>query len=328
MARSLDDALESVRKLRERPLADAAFVEELRGHVASRFSLAVGKAARLAAEREVVSALEGDLVAAFERFAGNGGETDKGCHAKREIAEALQTARAFAAPLFLRGVRLRQPEKGYGGPVDTAVDVRAACAMGLVRMHHPAAMDELAELLADPEPGARRAAARAIGYAEDRRGGPLLRFKALSGDEDPAVVAECVSGLLAMAPESAIPFAARLLDSTRDGALAESVALALGESRRAEALEPLRAFYAASARRGAELRTSALAAIALLRLDAAYDFLFETIADGGAAAAADALRALVPFRADAQLSARARAAAASRSDGGQSLAPELERFAP
>lgn len=328
MARSADDALESIRKLRERPLADAAFVAELRGHLGSRHSLAVAKAARLASERELAATLEADLAAAFDRFASNGSETDKGCHAKREIAEALQTARAIAAPLFLRGVRLRQPEKAFGGPVDTAVGVRAACAMGLVRMHHPAAMDELAELLADPEPGARLAAARAIGYAEDRRGAPLLRFKALSGDEDPAVTAECVSGLLAMSPESAVPFAARLLEASRDAALRESVALALGESRRPEALEPLRAFYEASARRSAELRPTVLSAIALLRHDAAYDFLFATIEDGGAAEAADAVRALFPFRADAGLVARARAAAAGRADAGRSLAPDLARLAP
>ena len=101
------------------------------------------------------------------------------------------------------------------GSVDTAVDVRSACAAGLVRMNHPAAMEELAALLADPEPAARRAAARTIAYADDRRAGsPLLRLKALSGDPEASVVAECLAGLVALSAEGAVPFVARFLGRT------------------------------------------------------------------------------------------------------------------
>jgi HEAT repeat protein len=206
-------------------------------------------------------------------------------------------------------------EKVMRGSVDTAVDVRSACAAGLVRMNHPAAMEELAALLADPEPAARRAAARTIAYADDRRAGaPLLRLKALSGDPEASVVAECLAGLVALSAEGAVPFVARFLEGPRDAVVEEAAALALGESRRSEALEPLRAWYERRASRSEELRAPALAAIAMLRDAAAFDYLIDVVASGPGRAAADALRALAPFRADAALARRAREAAAGRDD--------------
>lgn len=327
MPSPLETALESVRALRARPAVDDAFIAELRRLLLGRFAPVVGKAARLAIEREIgAERLEADLTAAFERFAVNGAEIDKGCHAKAAVAEALQTMRAACAPLYLRGVRLRQMEKVWAESVDTAVDVRAACAMGLVRMGHPAAMDELAELLADPEAPARRAAARAIAYSEDRRGGPLLRFKALSGDADPTVVAECLSGLLSLSPAANVDFAARFLES-RDAALREMAALALGESRHASALEPLRTFFERNATGSDDLRATALAAIAMLRQEAAFDFLVETIAGESSGAAIDALRALLPYRGDPALARRAREAVAARGDTALD-ADLIARFAP
>src|SRR5262245_27458639 len=110
-----DPFLESVRRLRERAVVDAAFLDELRKLLAAKPAHAVAKAARLAAGREPpIEEVEPALVAAFERFAGeNRAEVDKGCPAKSAVAEALQILRATCAPLFLRGIRLRQLEKVF-----------------------------------------------------------------------------------------------------------------------------------------------------------------------------------------------------------------------
>ena len=76
----------------------------------------------------------------------------------------------------------------WGGTVDVACELRSVCAMGLLRLGHPSAAIEVAELLADPEPAARAGAAHAIAYSEDARFAPLLRHKILSGDAEAQVV--------------------------------------------------------------------------------------------------------------------------------------------
>ena len=88
------------------------------------------------------------------------------------IATALHRSGAYEDALFLIGMRWVQREPVWGGTVDVACELRSMCAMALLRLGHPSAATEVAELLADPEPAARAGAAHAIAYSEDARFAP------------------------------------------------------------------------------------------------------------------------------------------------------------
>jgi HEAT repeat protein len=197
--------------------------------------------------------------------------------------------------VFQRGIRHVQLEPVRGGRVDTAVDLRSACALGLARTSSPAAIVELAELLADPEPPARVSAARAIGNHGRPEGVPLLRHKVRAGDEEPRVLVECLLSLLHLDPEASLALAAGLLEPDSalrapPGDLSECAALALGESRREEAFPLLRGWLAVASSRG--LVRTAVRALASLRRDEAFDHLLSLIREAEppvARAAAEAL---------------------------------------
>src|SRR5262249_9551274 len=237
---TLEDILAALHGLRTAPTSAAA-VAELRGALSGKHAHAVAKAAQIAGEFEIAE-LTVDLAAAFDRLLVNPAKTDPGCHAKMAIADALYRIGADDERLFLCGIHYRQMERVYGGRADTAAGLRGVCALALVRMHHPDALAELAELLADAEPAARSAAARAIAYAENAHGAALLRLKVLTGDSEPQVISDCLTALLQLTPAAAVPFVARLLDGA-DGGLQEAAALALGASRLREAFPVLHAWW-------------------------------------------------------------------------------------
>jgi HEAT repeat protein len=199
-------------------------------------------------------------------------------------------------------------EPVFGGRVDTAVALRGASALGLVGCADRAVLADLAELLADPEPPARAAAARAIAALGRDDGVPLLRFKALVGVAEPPVLTECLLGRLRLSPASSLPFIRPFLEGAED--VAEAAALALGESRLAEALPLLREFCERFPRR---LRAGLLAA-ALLRRDEAFDWLLGLVRDGPPPWARGAVEALGTYRDDEALRARVEQAVAVRGD--------------
>jgi hypothetical protein len=207
--------------------------------------------------------------------------------------------------------------------VDTAVGLREACALGLARTSHAEVLSALAELLADPEPRARAAAARAIGDHGRIAAIPLLRYKALAGDEEPRVIVECLNALLHLDARGSLPFVSGLLEPTSAHGRtapdrAERAATALGESRLAEAFPVLREWYPKAAAR--RLGRTALAAIAALRRDEAFDYLLSLVREGEVPEARDAIGALAGHG-DEPLRARLRAAAAGR----PALADAVER---
>ncbi len=127
----------------------------------------------------------------------------------------------------------------WGGTADTAVDVRASCAMGLVASGYSRALVELTALLNDSDAAGRVGAVRAIACGNPREAELLLRSKALAGDAEPQVLGECFTGLLAVEPEESVGFVAAYL-AHADDAVRELAALALGESRLDAALAPLK----------------------------------------------------------------------------------------
>jgi HEAT repeat protein len=251
------------------------------------------------------------LIQAFDWFMNNPLKTDKGCAAKIAIADALFQLGSHQEDLFLQGIRYIQLEPVYGGKEDTAAELRVVCAMGLVGMGYPDVMNELAHLLADKELDARIGAVRAIAYARQESGVPLLRFKALIGDEDARVIYECFRALLDLSPQDSIHFVASFFDC-EDQAIAESAALAIGESRLPGALSVLREGWENTLDQ--DFRRFLLLAIAMLRDEIANDFLFSLITDESSGIAQDAIAALEMYRDDEQIWGRVLEIADSRDD--------------
>src|SRR6185503_10592117 len=113
--------------------------------------------------------------------------------------------------LYRTGIRHVQHEPTWGGRSDTAAPLRALCGLGLVQVGSPDAVTELAVLLADKEADARIGAASALGHCGPTAT-PLLRFKVLTGDEEPSVIAECLNALMAISPSVSFEFVARFVD--------------------------------------------------------------------------------------------------------------------
>jgi HEAT repeats len=282
----------------------------LRQVLQSKHAIAVARAAKIVSKANL-SGLISNLVAAFERLMLNAAAVDPSCIAKKEIAEALYRLDYSQETLFLNGIRHVQMESAWGGKVDTASGLRGICALGLVRMNYPEVMVELADLLADSEPEARIGAARAIAYSENPQGVPLLRLKVKVGDKDPQVLSECFMGLLKLAPAQSLTLVAEFLNRP-EAQICEMAALALGESRLQAAFSILRDWWQRT--RNAELRQSALLAIAMLRQDAALEFLLALVTEGKLAEAKEAVVALDLYRQDRHLWQRICVAIEQRGD--------------
>jgi hypothetical protein len=157
-----------------------------------------------------------------------------------------------------------------------------------VRVHHPDYLVEIADLLADREIPVRKMAAQALAYSENPAAVPLLRLKALVGDDDPQVLGEVLTALLSLAPHPSLAFVERFLDRD-DVAIAEAAALALGASRRPEALAILGGFWERTI--DVALRRAALLAVAMLKHDEAIDYLLGHVRDSAPLHAREAIRA-------------------------------------
>lgn len=308
--KSVEEKLESLRSLdlgkdpaRDRQVIEAALND--------RHCRVVAKAAELAAER-LSYELEPVLLKAYQPFLHDPVKRDPNCIAKRALARALVTLECTDVAFFLEGVRYRQMEPVWGGSVDTAIDMRNSCAMGLVATGYPRALHELAVLLNDPEARARQGAVRAIACGNPREAELLLRFKMLSGDPEPEIVGECFTALLSVAPEESVALVAKYLADTNE-AIRELAALALGESRLPEALARLREAWE-EVLLGKDFRRVLVRAAALHRTDAAFDWLLNLIAEDDVSLAEAVLEALAIYKQNAQLENRIKLTLAGRRD--------------
>ena len=256
--------------------------------LASKSNLVVRKAARIVGESQEKE-LAPQIAAAFERFLGKGSAGDKGCVALTAMARALVNLDYDEAALFRRGMRHVQMEGTYGGSEDVAAELRAVCAMGLANTRDPHKLRDLVELLADAQWPARAGAARAIAAAGADAGALLLRLKILVGDREPEVISDCLVGLLDVDGAEALPLVGSVANS-RDEPLRDAAILALGTSRRADAIEMLMARFERTADPAA--KKCILLALASSRTEAALDYLINLIrtgSDGTADAAGEAL---------------------------------------
>lgn len=271
----------------------------------------VARAAAMAGERGMHERTA-DLLAAWSRFIADGPKQDPQCLAKAAITAALLSLEHDGAEFWLAGIRTVQLEPSWGKSIDTAVDVRCNCALGLVNSRYSRAIVELAPLLNDPEKRVRAGAARAISCGDPRQAEPLLRFKIEVGDTDPEVLAECFSALLSIAPEESMALVGGRL-SDKDEAVRDYAALALGESRHPLALDQLIAAwkqpFASAGLRGVLAR-----ATALHRSEAAFDWLVGVIEQGTTMDAELAADALSVYERNATLMKRVADAQAARGD--------------
>jgi HEAT repeat protein len=215
-----------------------------------------------------------------------------------------------APDVYLRGVALRQFEPTFGPPLDTAAPVRVCCAAALLETRHPLALLEVAPLLADPEPNTRAGVAAVLGTVGGEACEALLRLKVRSGDAEPQVLGTCMQAVLAASFERGFPF---VVDAMRDAddEVVRLALLAMGEARDERALPALRE-HAESALE-TDVRETALLALSISRLPAAFEFLLSLVKDAPERRALEALRALESQRFDSALMERIRAAATDRS---------------
>ncbi len=305
----LEQKLARLSALRNEPPTQRA-CGELRNSLDDTSPHVVAKAAGVIGELGLVELADG-LEAAFERLMAEPTKTDKGCVAKAAVIKSLVGLEHQSSEIFLRGLHHVQMEPSYGGPVDTAVELRCRSAFGLAATGDPDAVLELVTALADRETPVRRAAIEALAATGRREVEPLLRLKVLAGDRSPDILTEGFLALLEMAPERSLPFVERFLDSPEEE-VAEAAALALGSSRRDESFDIL-------ARRLRDRIDTAftrtlLLALSMLRRERSLGLLLDMVAKAPQRRAQDALQALAIHRHDESIRQRVEAAIASRED--------------
>lgn len=262
--------------------------ETLTAALASANNRVVGRAATLVRQLQLEE-YQPELLAAYERFLVDPLKTDPGCEAKTPLCEALRLIEYDEADFFLTNIHYRQYEPVFGGDTDTAATIRATCGFALIQLNDTRAMSELVDLLGDPEKTARAGAARAIAHGGGQASELLLRLKIDLGDAEPEVLGECFAGLLRIDAAGAIPRIGKFLTHASEDVCCEA-ALALGESRSAEAFPLLRA--QADQRQGRDYESVLLTSIGLLGLPECVDYLLQVITGPDVGAAIAAIRAL------------------------------------
>ncbi len=284
---------------------------QLRAFLNNRSNLVVAKAAKVAGELRL--SLIPELAAAFDRMMVTPQKLDKRCAAVTEIASALYELDYTEPDVYQCGIRHVQKEASFGPPVDTAAKLRGICAQGLLRTRSADAMAAVVDLLADPEPAARLGAIRALALNGGEAGVLLLRLKALTGDEDPEITAECFSVLMSSAPEQSLAFVARYMDE-EDDTVAEAAIWALGQSRQPAAAEVLQEKWQRTVKQS--LRKTLVAALASSRIQEATDFLCMQLQSTNTGLAEEILTSLSTYASNAAVRRAVAAAVEERGDRG------------
>jgi HEAT repeat protein len=282
---------------RIRAIADAPEAHYVKGELAPLLrhkSNHVIAAAANAIGRLQASDLASDLQSAFTLLMKNPAKLDPACKALIAIAKALIEMDVGSAAVYFAGLRHVQREASFGPAVDAAAPLRGFCARGLARMDHPQAVEEIVDLLADPEIPARVGAVQALAETGKPEGELLLRLTLLRG-EKLEVMNEGFTALLSLAPRNSVEFVGRFLGRDSEE-LREAAALALGESRQPNALPILQEAY--ERQRQQEFRRTLLLSMALLRCDQGVDFLLSRLEKEPEPLAGAALDALALYSRD------------------------------
>jgi HEAT repeat protein len=271
--RGFDEQMAALEALRGSEL-DADAVALVKKSLANRSNFLVAKAARLA-EDAGLSDLLPDMMTAYDRFFINAEKSDPQCWAKNALSRALAKLECRDKDVFLRGLRHHQMEPTWGGRSDSAGTLRATCAHALVAcngLDNQELLILFVEALVDKDKSVRVEAVRALAQLGEMAVA-VLRLRALIPGEDPEVLGQCFTALLAIERDRAIPFVAGFLEPGDDPA--GEAAFALAEMRNPAALAVLldRQKGITDEWFGGVL----LSAIALTRLPQAIDFLLGMI---------------------------------------------------
>ena len=172
-------------------------------------------------------------------------------------------------------------EASYGPRVDTATELRAVSMLGLVRTNYPDVGVELVRLLGGPRArGADRRDSRDC-ILGNTGGSVAAALEDAAGRPRTRSAGRMFHGAVVPGADAVARIRGGLSRTTTTPAIAEGAALALGESRREEAFEILKAHV------DSPIRPAVLLAIALLRKEAAIEYLLARISDRDVRAALD-----------------------------------------
>ena len=274
--RGFDEQMAALDALKGREL-DADAVALIKKSLANRSNFIVSKAARLAQDNALADLLP-DLLAAYNRFFTNAEKTDPQCWAKNALSRALAKLGCHDKDVFLRGLHHHQLEPTWGGRSDSAGTLRANCAHALVAcegLDNQQVVILLLDALVDEDKSVRLETVRAMAQL-DVVAVPVLRLRAMIKSrppEEPEVLGQCFSALLAIERDAAIPFVAEFLEAGDDSA--GEAAFALAETRSSAALAALLDRQKSFADEW--FSGVLLSAIALTRLQEGIDFLLGMI---------------------------------------------------
>ncbi|MGH9581662.1 MAG: HEAT repeat domain-containing protein [Bryobacteraceae bacterium] len=308
----IEQQLESLAALRAQPTAEGT-PAVLRTALRDRVNIVAAKAAQITGELQL-SELIPDLLLAFERLFLNPAKHDPQCWGKNAIAKALKYLDYDESAPFLRGMKHVQMEPVWGGQEDTATTLRGTSALALLQCSDITRENKLwsvMRLLSDPAAPVRRDAAVALQQLAGIESALLLRLKARMGDKEPAVTGQVLESILAIEGEGGVSFAAEFLGSP-DQAIREEAALALGASRLAGALSPLKEAWDRA--RNAEDRPTILRAMAASRQGGAIEFILSVVREGREREAVGALETLETYRYSADIRLQTAKAVAARTE--------------
>ena len=288
MPKKLEERLEDLRQLR---LAAPSEVEPaLKKALTDRSNLLVAEAAKLSAELHCVG-LTPNLIAALSRLFEDPVKNDPKCKGKTAIVRALATLDYSESPAFLRAATHVQMEPVWGGQEDAASHLRAEAVLSLVQctdLTRSEILRHLVDALADASETVRIEAVRALEQMNGDEAAVVLRLKAHSGDNRPAVSGQVFDSLLSLERDRAVGFIKQFLKSdnseTRDEA-----ALSLGASRLPAAVEVLIASWT---QQSCDFAPVLLRALSSSRQELALEFLLGLVRDGMGRDASAALEAL------------------------------------
>lgn len=192
-----------------------------------------------------------ELVTYFLELTGDGPKLDPGCHVRAALANLFGKQNAHVATAALSiGIRTVQVEAVGGAPTDTAIHLRANCALALAQLRPPDALRDISLLLFDwgviksPRPDvyryatveARKAAAQALANLGSAAGiVPLVIKLTHPGDEAPELLQECMQALVDLEDERVLEVLEPYL-SSQDLSLAAYACLMLARARHTEAV--------------------------------------------------------------------------------------------
>jgi len=230
---------------------------------------------------------------------------DPGCEGKAAVLRTLIEWDADFPQFFLIAARWVQMEPGQKKSIDTAGECRGLAAIGIASTRPESAVAVIIDLLVDSEAITRSRAAMALAIWRGAESVPLLRLKALTGDEDADVMGEVLSSLLKQEPREQLPFVTRFLQNANPK-IVEAAALAIGQSRHPNGLAPLIDTWKTYQRH--PIHTTLLMAIAVMRTAESLDWLLKELAAVRPPLSDDIRDALAIYRGDARVEAQIQAA--------------------